>query len=420
MTATPNYILLPASDISPLVVSGLGIVSVIVGLGGSLSPSADVSPEIHFIRAAPTGAWSKPFGESFLRVRESTQDHVYGFESFPANGRAMLAFLSGEPSARVVREPWTDLAQRDVELSGRVLALPPESAHAVAHTLEAWVDEDRTYRIDPFTHTGTRRIARVLDEALGGRLSAQASLGVHGNHRQWALERLHGSPAAWFVELLVAGDRQRHIAWDTVTFPDGLERILDRGTLVGTPIVAARYGSSARPAAQTPVPSALVLLLPLAALGILWPRFIAVVGGAAIGLLGLASVFLTGWGLGGEANGVGMLAVLPPTHLLLGLFALSRAWWKGWRPALVLYLAATLLIAVGFTVGGFLGRWTLPPLPAVAASVSLGVCLLLGILRSSRRARRVARALPGVRPRAQSFIEKNDKYVGQGGGMRFR
>ncbi|MEO1234744.1 MAG: hypothetical protein AAFZ18_38215 [Myxococcota bacterium] len=372
------------------------------------------------MRAAPCGAWSKPFGESFLRVRDGQNDRVYGFESFPTSRAAVLDVLRGRPTARVTVEPWTALAERDIELSGRLLALPPEVATSVARTLAHLVDSERAYRIDPFTHTGTLRIAGLLDEAMDGALSAQAALNVNGNAREWALDRLRGSPAAWLVELLVAGDGGRHIAWDTVTFPDGLERILDRGTLAGSPIVAARYGSSARPASQTPIPSALALLLPLAALGILWPRFAAVVGGAAVGLLGLTGVFLS-WGfIGAELSGPSVLAALLPTHLLLALLAFSKNSWSRLQPLVVLYLVVALLLAVGVTAGGLMGRWTMPPLSAVVAGGSFAACLLVGIARSTRRARRMARALPAVRPRAQSFIEKNDKYVGQGGGIRFR
>lgn len=392
----------------------LGLSLGVISNATSAQNSAPSAAEVQYLRAE-SKPWHRLFGEGLLRVRSEYSDLVYDFEATTPSITTWLRFLAGQPVARLRVRSFSEVQRTYQRLEGRRLQLPARATARLVNALRQLSESSPAFRPDPLVETGTRHLASVLDRAMEGALSSQASLRAEGSPRSWALWQLRGSSARWLGELLIRPTSASYTQWDQAVFPLGLQHILDRGTIDGLPLVADRFslGDDAPP--EQSVPTVLYLLAPLILLGLVWPRLGALLGGAAVGVLGSSALvcdFALDWSYF-EAWPTALL--LPPTHLVLAALALSDSAWRSSEGLRRAYVGLTLVLGLAVLGGSLLG-WRMASPAALVVGVGLDLCLLLGFLRRNRRSN--PGTLPNIPPRAISQIERSAPYVGS--GMRLR
>ena len=408
----------------------LGVVCLAVGIATpNLTAAKPQAPAttVDLIRVEPKTGWNKYLGRTLFRVRfPDGRDVAYDLGHFPEGSWSIMPFVLGRPLGRYssykYNELSRDLLEDNASLHGQRLDLPPGVSENLTLQLEQMTGTQQSYQLDPMRDTGSSRAAQLLDKSLNGSLSRQASLPVLGDRRGWILEKLKSYPGAWLVaDLFVRPiDQKTLVAWDTTFMPSGLEKVIDRASFNGQPLVIDRYLEGQPLDARGGTGFALwVFMLPVALLARWRPRVVSVMGGAIVGGLGVAGVVLT---LGPSWEGIGdiwYIALLPPTHLLLVGLALSNSLWWSSLSSRIIYAYLSFVVAMGYTLTSLLGWVPAMPPCALVVGVSLSLGLALGF-RMERRAAHLRRGTAqDVRPRATSFIERHSSYI-RPGGVRLR
>jgi len=328
----------------------------------STSSAAASAPTIELVTLAPGDALYSLWGHSAIRVieRDPTRDVAYNFGSIDFSGDVWARMLTGHVEAYVVSAPYHLMARvyRDEGRSivRRPLALRPDEARGLADALAARAKGAASrYRYHHFEDNCATQVADMIDEAVGGALSAATSSVAQTTVRALALEPIrHRALLYVVVDTLLTGAVDRPMPrWDITFLPWGIEQIVDTvphpqgGPLAAPPIVDFMGHREADRGQWTwPwVKVYLLFVLPLLAVFVRFPR-----AGAAIWCLvaGAAGVLVT---LGWAATTYDFLAdnwnvlVLPPTHLLALAVVLRGRWLE--RPRLRLLLSA---YAVGHLV----------------------------------------------------------------------
>lgn len=430
-------------------------------------PSGPRELRIDLVRFDQKARLGAPFGQVGLRVVTSGRDLLYELDHLEPSPSAWLDVLLGRPAAVTRALPFRAVADRPgVRMRGRRLALPPGRAAALADALADAARDGARHALDPLRHNGSTRIAHRLDGALEGSLSSQASLRIEGDPRSLAVAAFADRPVLWAAALFLLSPKPNPdlVAWDAVFLPGVLERIIDRASFDGAPLVLERYGTwppatwdplearAERPAGSSdrltrelapargwtdraspdrgstsgiwprllpvavraslkphgPLPELAALVLLLALLARLKPRLGALAVGSASGLGGLA-VLSFGYFAGWSDVGLHTLLLLPPSHVLLAGLALSRRAWRALRRSIIVYLyvgGSVAMTGVSLAAVGWL-----PPFPPelVMTSLVLHGALLVGAAR--------ARDLPtggraeGWAPRAVTLIEERSPYT---------
>lgn len=299
------------------------------------------APSIELVTLAPGDALYSLWGHAALRVieRNPTRDIAYNFGSIDFSDGAWASMAAGHLEAFVVAAPYHRMARvyRDERRSivRRPLNLRPAEARRLADALAARVrGPGARYRYDHFEDNCATQVADMIDDALGGALSATTAAIAPRSKRALALAHVrHHAGLYVVIDTLLTGTVDRPIpAWGATFLPSGIDALFDGlEHPAGGPLVAATITDFVGEDAERKGPWTwpwvkvyLLFVVPLLALFLRFRRAAAALWCAVAGASGL--VIAAGWLLTGYAflaHNYNAL-VLPPTHLL-ACVALLRA-----------------------------------------------------------------------------------------------
>jgi uncharacterized protein DUF4105 len=350
-------------------------------------------PRVDLMIMGKGGALYSVYGHAALRViHPDGRDIAYNFGGVNLEVPFFwVTLMRGRIKTYLEVTKYSDLllqySGEDRTITGRTLRLTPTQANELVRRLDGiYNSPERYYFYHHVLDNCTTRVAKLLDEVLGGALSGQSTAKVRGTYRDWIIDRVRG----WFwiyLAMDLTGNGLGDVAiteWDTTFLPDGLERVIERAKIEGLPFVTSKYVDYRSlnydevviwdwPWTKVYV----IFLAPLLAL-IAWRRRPATfLWGMIAGSIGV--VYLLFWLLSDYTffwrnwN----LACFPPTHLLLAVVAARESLWTRFQRAAEIYLwaQAALLLGVGALHSAGLIAQAIHPMLSIAVPVTIALGL---------------------------------------------
>ncbi len=285
-------------------------------------------PSLELITMSPGDPLYTRWGHAAIRVADPSQnlDLVYNFGSIDLGPNFWRDTLRGQVHAFVAVSRYAPTlaayAQEERTITRRVLRIPKSATASIAQALASLAGTRYVYH--HLEDNCSTRAADVLDQALGGALSANGARVLPETFRSVALTPLRDAPWLYVaVDIALAGAADRPLTqWQARFVPSELATWIDTLSFNELPLVSFASdvhrgkNNDTTPWSWPWLTAYLLVGIPLLALGhkrprvllFLWTPLASVVGAAVLVLwLGSRYDFL-------QANA--NVLVFPPTHAL--------------------------------------------------------------------------------------------------------